>query len=130
MAALEPGDLILIVCSDVKANGIYMINSMVTPLSPAYPMTLTCFRQSTSGTLGLAGAFGFTDGITINGSNVITSNSADFTSGDVGASVYGNGIPVNATISSVTNSTTAVMSANATASATDVYIVVSVGSGT
>jgi hypothetical protein len=131
MPALEPGDIINIVCSNVKANGTYMINSMVTPLSPAYPQQLTCFRQSTSGTLGLAGAFGFTDGVVVEGSDVVTSNTANFTSGDVGASIYGTtGIPVNATIISVTNPTTAVMSANATASGTDVYIVVSVGSGT
>lgn len=130
MPALEPGDIIRIVCSDVKVSGTYMINSMLTPLSPAHPQTLTCFRQSTSGTLGLAGAFSVGDAVTVSGSSVITSGNANFTQGDVGASIYGSGIPVNATIISVTNPTTAVMSANATASATDVYIVVSVASGT
>jgi hypothetical protein len=130
MPALEPGDIILIVCSDVKANGTYMINHLEMPLSPADPAIYTCFRQSTSGTLGLAGAFGVTDGVTISGSAVITSESAGFTAGDIGASVYGVGIPVNATIISITDSDTAVMSANATASNTDVYLVVSVGSGT
>lgn len=128
--ALEPGDIVKVVCSNVKVSGTYMINSMTTPLSQGSPQILTCFRQSTSGTLGLAGAFSVTDAITTNGSTVITSATANFTAGDVGASVYGNGIPVNATIASVTNSTTAVMSATATATATGVYVVVSVGSGT
>jgi hypothetical protein len=130
MPALEPGDIIKVVCGNVKADGTYMINSMVTPLSPADPQQLTCFRQSTAGTIGLAGAFSVTDGVTVSGSSTITSNTANFTSGDIGASVYGDGIPVNATIISVTNTTTAVISANATISATNVYIVVSVGSGT
>jgi hypothetical protein len=48
MPALEPGDVIKIVCSDINANGTYMINSMTTPLSPKDPMQLTCFRQSTT----------------------------------------------------------------------------------
>lgn len=50
--ALEPGDIIKVNCSNIKANGTYMINSMTTPLSPADPQILTCFRQSTLGTLG------------------------------------------------------------------------------
>ena len=48
MAALEPGDIIKIKCSNVKANGTYMINSMTTSLSPADPQQLVCFRQSTN----------------------------------------------------------------------------------
>lgn len=48
MPALEPGDIIRVNCSNVKANGTYMINSMTTPLSPADPQILTCFRQTTS----------------------------------------------------------------------------------
>jgi hypothetical protein len=47
MPALEPGDIIKIHCSDVKANGTYMINSMTTSMSPADPQQLVCFRQST-----------------------------------------------------------------------------------
>jgi hypothetical protein len=50
MPALEPGDVVKVVCSNVKANGTYMINSMTTPLSPADPQQLTCFRQSTDPT--------------------------------------------------------------------------------
>jgi hypothetical protein len=46
--ALEPGDIVKIVCSDVRANGTYMINSMTTSLSPADPQQLVCFRQSTT----------------------------------------------------------------------------------
>lgn len=48
MPALEPGDIVKVVCSNVNANGTYMINSMTTPMSPADPQVLTCFRQSTS----------------------------------------------------------------------------------
>lgn len=48
MPALEPGDIVKIVCSEVKANGTYMINSMTTSLSPADPQQLVCFRQSTN----------------------------------------------------------------------------------
>lgn len=48
MAALEPGDIIKINCSNVKVNGTYMINSMTTPMSPGDPQVLTCFRQSSN----------------------------------------------------------------------------------
>jgi hypothetical protein len=47
MPALEPGDIIQVNCSNVNANGTYMINSMTTPLSPADPQQLVCFKQST-----------------------------------------------------------------------------------
>jgi hypothetical protein len=50
MPALEPGDIIKVNCSNVRVNGTYMINSMTTPMSPADPMVLTCFRQSSSST--------------------------------------------------------------------------------
>lgn len=46
--ALEPGDVVKINVSNVNANGTYMINSMVTPLSPAEAQQLVCFRQSTN----------------------------------------------------------------------------------
>jgi hypothetical protein len=46
--ALEPGDIVKINVSDVRANGTYMINSMTTSLSPADPQQLVCFRQSTN----------------------------------------------------------------------------------
>lgn len=48
MPALEPGDVVKINVSNVKANGTYMINSMSTPLSPAESQQLVCFRQSTN----------------------------------------------------------------------------------
>jgi hypothetical protein len=48
MPALEPGDIVKINCSNVNANGTYMINAMTTPLSPAEAQQLTCFRQSTN----------------------------------------------------------------------------------
>lgn len=48
MPALEPGDIVKINVSDLKANGTYMINSMTTSMSPADPQQLVCFRQSTN----------------------------------------------------------------------------------
>lgn len=46
MPALEPGDLVRVVSTDVNANGIYMVNTITTPLSPAGAQELVCFRQS------------------------------------------------------------------------------------
>lgn len=48
MPALEPGDIVKLNVSDLKANGTYMINSMTTSMSPADPQQLVCFRQSTN----------------------------------------------------------------------------------
>lgn len=70
----------------------------------------------------------FADGMTTAGSNVLTSETAAFTSGDVGKAITqltsrgpsdpAGTIPAGATITSVTNATTVVMSANATATVT------------
>lgn len=46
MPALEPGDIVTVNVSDPKVSGTYMINQSTTPLSPAEPQQLTCFRQS------------------------------------------------------------------------------------
>lgn len=46
MPALEPGDPVRVLSSDVKANGVYVINSLTTPLSQAEAQEITCFRQS------------------------------------------------------------------------------------
>lgn len=68
------------------------------------------------------------NGVTTNGSTTITSataafvNSAMSAGGDIGKKVRGVGIPAGATISSVTNSTTAVISAAATATGTGVQL--------
>lgn len=64
------------------------------------------------------------DGATTSASPTITSATAAFTQGDVGGAVSGAGIPAGTTIASVTNGTTAVMSANATATATGVSVTV------
>lgn len=45
--ALEPGDVVKIKVSNVKADGTYMINSMTTPAG-VEPQQLVCFRQSTN----------------------------------------------------------------------------------
>jgi lysophospholipase L1-like esterase len=61
-----------------------------------------------------------TDGVTTSGSTTITSATAGFVSGDVNRVITGAGIPAGAKISSVTNSTTAVLSTAANASASPV----------
>ena len=55
---------------------------------------------------------------TSSGTTSLTCNAGCFSSVLVGATISGPGIPVGTTVASVTNSTTIVMSANATASAT------------
>ena len=55
------------------------------------------------------------DAVTTSGSPTLTSVTANFTSSDVGTSVGGTNIASGSTIQSVTNSTTATLSANATA---------------
>lgn len=60
------------------------------------------------------------DGVTTNNSPNISSATAAFTSADVGQKISGTGIPTGTTIASVTDSTHAVMSANATATASTV----------
>ena len=64
-----------------------------------------------------------TDGVT-SSSTALTSASAVFTSLDVGASVTGTGIPGGATIVSVTNGTTVVLSASTTATGTGVTVTI------
>ncbi len=66
----------------------------------------------------------FADGV-INGTTTMTSSTANFVSGsggDVGAPVFGTGIPPNTWIKVVTNSTTVTLSSSATASGSGVTI--------
>jgi hypothetical protein len=65
------------------------------------------------------------DGATTSGSATVTSATYGFTSKDVGAFITGTGIPANATVSSVTNATTIVISANASATGSGVSITLS-----
>lgn len=46
MPALEPGDIVRVVSSDVHASGVYSINQVTTPLSQADPQEIVAFRQS------------------------------------------------------------------------------------
>jgi hypothetical protein len=46
MPALEPGDIVEVDVPNTKAAGTYMVNQVLTPLSPAEAQQLTCFRQS------------------------------------------------------------------------------------
>lgn len=64
------------------------------------------------------------DGVTTASSTTITSATANFASTDVGVGISGGSIPAGATIASVTNTTTAVLSAAATTSATAVSITI------
>lgn len=66
----------------------------------------------------------FVDGVTTDGSTAIASNSAGFYARDVGRTISGTGIPVGTTIVSVTNGINAVMSQQATATATGVTITI------
>ena len=61
-----------------------------------------------------------TDGVTTSGSAAITSASASFNASDVGNPISGTGIPAATTILSVTSSTAATLSANATVTGTGV----------
>lgn len=65
-----------------------------------------------------------TDCVTTNTSATITSATANFQAGDVGAHVTGTGIPTSTFILSVTNTTTAVLTNNATASGTGVSLAI------
>ena len=66
----------------------------------------------------------FTDGATTTSSATLTSAGASFSTSDIGRGITGTGIPGGATISSVTNSTTVVLSAVATATGTGVTITI------
>ncbi len=76
-----------------------------------------------SGLYGPADSVTVADGVT-NSTTTVTSASANFEAGDVGATISGSGIPAGTTIASVTNPTTVVMSAAATATASGVSITV------
>lgn len=64
------------------------------------------------------------DGVTTNTSPNVSAADGNFTSADVGQKISGTGIPSNTTISSVTDSTHVVMSANATASSSTVTLTI------
>ena len=64
------------------------------------------------------------DGTTTSGSKNLGSASAAFASTDVGATVTGTGIPAGTTIASVTSTTVAVMSANASATGSSVSVTI------
>jgi hypothetical protein len=74
----------------------------------------TACNNNTLGPLSVA------DGATTNASTTVTSATARFNESDIGLSISGAGIPANTTIASVTNGTTAVLSAAATATAAGV----------
>lgn len=65
-----------------------------------------------------------TDAATTSGSTALTSASADFTSTDVGRQVVVAGVPIGATIASVTSTTEAQMSAQANATASGLTLAI------
>lgn len=65
-----------------------------------------------------------TDATTTSGSQTLTSATAYFTSADIGKPVVGSAIPAGTTIQSVTNTTTAVMSAHATQTIPSQYVTI------
>jgi hypothetical protein len=71
-------------------------------------------------------SFTVADGATTNASPTVTSATAGFSSVDVGRRISGAGIPALATILSVTNATTIVLSANATATAAGVTLTIGI----
>lgn len=73
---------------------------------------------------GKTGSRPVTDAATTASSTTVTSATAAFSTADVGVLVTGAGIPSLATISSVTNATTAILSAAATATATGVALTI------
>lgn len=74
-------------------------------------------------TYGPASTRTVADGVTAT-NTALTSATAAFTAGDVGAAVSGSGIAAGTTIASVTNATTAVLSAATTATATGVSVTI------
>jgi hypothetical protein len=73
---------------------------------------------------GYEGSRTVSDAATTASSTTITSATANFVSGDVGAFITGGSIPSNATIASVSSTTTATLSAAASASATGVSVTI------
>lgn len=74
---------------------------------------------------GLPGGRQVNDGVTNNGSAILTSATANFTPADADTPLYGSGIPAGAVIARVVNATTVVMSSAATATAGGVSVVIS-----
>lgn len=91
-----------------------------------FPSGIALSKIATGGNAGLYGPAGsrtVADGVTAT-NTALTSATAAFTAGDVGAAVSGTGIAAGTTIASVTNATTVVLSAATTATATGVSITV------
>jgi len=88
-------------------GGIIIDNTATTPAGTSQTYFSVLGSQSCSRAV---------TGQDTSGSTTITATSGIFTAGDVGATITGTGIPGGTTISSVTNSTTAVLSRKATSS--------------
>ena len=102
-------------CTVGPTGLVYISNQWATPnASLAGIVVLDPVRYHATGS----------DGSTTSGSDVISAADADLTSADVGAYVYGAGIPAGTTIASVTSATQAVLSAAAKATATNTAFIV------
>jgi hypothetical protein len=111
------------------ASQIMLLNQLRKILDRALLM-----GDANAGIVGLMNAAGVTatkhsrtvaDGV-LNSSTTVTSATAAFTSADVGSGIIGVGIPSGATIASVTNATTVVISAAATATGSGVTLTIAV----
>lgn len=100
-----------------------VIRMQVTPMAGTTFAVGDYWAEKNGTTIGDGTTRTVTDGV-LNSTTTITSASAAFVAGDVGAKVTGTGIPVNTVIASRTNSTTVVLSHAATATATGVHITI------
>lgn len=105
--------------SPLAVQGYYKFSYPKFPELPWVKVT-----SAAAQTIALPGSRSVSDASTTQNSTTLTSTSANFTSGDVGASIGGAGIPSGTTITSVTDSSHAVLSAAATATATNVSAVI------
>ncbi len=90
---------------------------------PVFPDTVGWFLAGVLGDVTTTASRAVTDGV-LNSTTTVTSATAAFVAGDVGKSISGTGIPSGAFILSVTNSTTAIMSVAATATASSVSVTI------
>ena len=99
---------------DLVTNAPFYDSTSATPFEFRKPMALLGDTI-----LGIRKVFA--DGV-LNSTTTVTSAAAGFNGADVGRTITGTGIPGGTTIASVTNATTAIMSAAATATASSVTI--------
>jgi hypothetical protein len=101
---------------DIDAAEFDVVATTVTGTTPTLLVDIYGSPTGTTRTV--------TDGVTNTDTSLVSATAA-FVAGDVGANVWGAGIPANTHIISVTNATTVVLSAATTATATAVTVIIS-----